>query len=277
MPSKISKPRPQKKTLPDPLLPTQKIKLAFVVFFTTILLVSAVGVSYRLVRAKSSRVIITNYSAFLEGKYRSEIESSLFNVLLKSATANSTQVSTLFPTGKIRADSFTALTDSGITTATFLVDLDSEHQTYLISYSFLTPGTTSNNASDSSSKSAAASPNLTANSLLISCPSKEKRKYPDSSCVGMYNTSASADTLASIPNDILSALPLTVDSFDFSSRSAIHYEILGHLNGANEFIITINDYSGHNYSSALEKLAELGVSEENYTILYYDLSAPGLR
>ena len=239
-----------------PLLAPRRIRLAFIAFFSSILLVSAVGLSVRFFKEKSTQVTLTNYSAFLPGKYRKEIQTTLYSVLKKSTDLSG------FPTGEIREDSFVSLTDQGRTTVSFLVDLDTYRQTFLVSYSF----------SDSAPLT---SPNTTANSILISCPSREKRKYSDSSCVGMYNTSASADALASVSN-LAAALPIVVDDFNFTSRTAIHYEILGHLNGNNEYIITINDHSGGNRTAALEKLAALGVSEENYKILYYDLSRPGL-
>ncbi|MDO4528052.1 MAG: hypothetical protein Q4C03_04635 [bacterium] len=238
-----------------------KVKKTIIIYITACIILIALGVSYKLYQSKLSRVSLTNYSKFLPGNYKTEIEQTLKTVLNKSLDTNKKLVK-----GEIREDSFTALTDNNVTTYAFLIDIDSERQTFLVTYSANEP---------SKGQSASSKSNNPANSILISCPSADKRKYPEVPCTGMYNTSSETDTLTKVQK-LTQSLPLVFDSFDFASRRAIHYEIVGHLRGDGKFVITINDFSGGNESAAREQLTSLlqttNTNEENLEILYYNLA-----
>lgn len=73
---------------------------------------------------------------------------------------------------------------------------------------------------------------------------------------------------------ILEKLPIEIDYYtkDYSKR--IKYTISYQLkDGNDDFIIVISDYTGGNYTAAIEKLAVRGFEVDNYEILYNDLSS----
>lgn len=81
----------------------------------------------------------------------------------------------------IRDGTYRESTENDITTATFLVDIDSLRQTYQITAAW----------SDKVELY---------DSLAIDCPPVDQMKYPDTVCKGMFNTTASLDLY--LPHDI---------------------------------------------------------------------------
>lgn len=82
----------------------------------------------------------------------------------------------------IREGTYEETTEDDITTATFLLDIDSLKQTYSVTISW------SNTVKLS-------------DGLAINCPRKDEMKYPETVCYGMYNDSYSLDLY--LPHDLV--------------------------------------------------------------------------
>lgn len=75
-------------------------------------------------------------------------------------------------------------------------------------------------------------------------------------------------------NPILSQLPIEIDYYTSNYAKRVKYTISYRLNAENDgFAITITDYTGGNYESALSRLKTYGVDADDYKIEYSDESA----
>ena len=220
--------------------------LSIVAFFALIIIVSAIGIASRVNADVSSRITLDNYPSSLPHSEKKPLEIQLRRVLALSQSVP--EKGRIY--GALRSSDVAVLTDSEISSASFLVDIDEFKTTFRVSLSW--------------SKTVSVPDGIT-----ISCPTLEETLYPDSPCLAPDGSSSKTSTLLK-ENPILSAFPLIIDDFDFEKRTSIHYEILGQINSLNEIVITINDYSGGNYSAALEKLSSLGYDLSTYKINYYD-------
>ena len=150
----------------------------------------------------------------------------------------------------IREDSYSEEIVDEFTISKFIIDIDSLKISYRISF---------------------ASPydKYTSENPIIDCPELSEMKYPDTPCVGMYNSTQSLQETQN--NPINEVLPIIIDEFDFNSRTAVHYEIHGFFDIDNNsaFSVNIIDYSGNNYYNAIQLIRERGFNPEDYNINYY--------
>ncbi|MBR3256955.1 hypothetical protein IKG02_01545 [Candidatus Saccharibacteria bacterium] len=195
-------------------------------------------------------VKIENYPAVLPVSYKKSLEKQLRNALRLSIGEENDK--SPFVSGNIRLSSYSQSSNQGTTNATFLTDIDAFEQTFFVSLSW------------ADSPEAIEIPN----GIIITCPPQSDMKFPSSSCKSAYDSSELNEAKKS--NPLYSSLPIIIDDFDFSSRSATHYEIHGYFDLGGALIINIFDYSGGNYESALEKLRSLGVDPSSLKINYIE-------
>lgn len=96
------------------------------------------------------------------------LKAQLYRVISSNPDIENSKISDAI----LRNDSYIEETVGDITTANFIIDIDSIQQSYTVSFSW--------------SKN-----NDLPNSILIECPNIFESKYPDSYCIGMYTTSDS--------------------------------------------------------------------------------------
>ena len=148
----------------------------------------------------------------------------------------------------IRDDTFIETEADGVYLTDFIIDIDELKSSYTVSYVF---------------------PNEAATALnpVFDCPTLTEMKYPETECVGMYNSSAAMKLEAE--NPIAKVLPIKVDSYDVGYRLSIKYEIFGIVyEENNKFLVRIIDYGGYNYERALEMIRSKGFDPNDYTIEY---------
>ena len=98
------------------------------------------------------------------------LKAQLYRVILLNPDIKNSEISDAV----LRDNSYSEETKDGITTANFIVDIDSIKQSYTISFSW----SETEELSDS---------------ILIECPNIFESKYPNSYCIGMYTTSDSPE------------------------------------------------------------------------------------
>ena len=152
----------------------------------------------------------------------------------------------------IRTDSYSENTEQDITTANFLIDVDDYKQTYKVVMDW--------------SKKVEVS-----DGIIIRCPTTKESKYPESHCVSMYDNTEMANTFDAV--DGLKDFPIIIDSFDFSARRAIHFEIRGAVLEDGSLAFTIVDYTGGLKETAMDVLQQMGYEfDGNATVNYYDMT-----
>ena len=133
--------------------------------------------------------------------------------------------------------------------SSFIIDIDSLRISY-VGY-FSTP-------SDS----------YTSENPVFDCPELSKTKYPETNCVGMYNSTSLLQSEQS--NPIYNVLPIIVDQFDSATGVTTRFEIRGFfdIDDGNKFSISVIDYSCNNYEKALQMIRDKGFNPDDYTIKY---------
>lgn len=190
-------------------------------------------------------VNVENYPTSLPADMRENLQVQLRRLL----TTHFEAPEDAMIAGAIREGTYRENTAGEITTATFVVDIDAYKQTYAVVM----------NWSETVELSDA---------ILISCPDTSVMRYPDVTCIAMYNNSQDVKNIEE--NPLYDKLPIIVDEFDFASRASVHYEIRGYFNTENKLVIVINDYSGGNYENGLARIRALGYEPGNYKIEYYN-------
>ena len=148
----------------------------------------------------------------------------------------------------IRDNSFIETESEGTFMADFIIDIDELKISYQVSYVFPNDKATSENP-------------------IFDCPSLDNVKYPETECVGMYNSTQLLEAEQS--NPVYSVLPIIVDEFDAESGVTTRYDIRGFFDyDDNEFSINITDYSCGNYENALQSIRDRGFNPEDYKINY---------
>ena len=150
-------------------------KQKFLLIFIPILIVSVILAflvfSYFNQKSRQIEIIGLNKEAATAPNIdKTILEEQLKNVVLKNPDINEKDIST----ATIREGSYSEQTKDNVTTAHFIIDLDSIKQTYTVSFSW------SDNVN-------------IPNSTYIECPTLKENKYPDSKCIGMYTTSDSPE------------------------------------------------------------------------------------
>ena len=130
----------------------------------------------------------------------------------------------------------------------FIIDIDELKISYAVSYVFPISAATAVNP-------------------VFDCPALSEMKYPETKCVGMYNSSDSVKVEAE--NPIAAVLPISVDEYDTKYRQSVKYDIFGYYDEeTKQFSVRIIDYGGYSYERALKKIREKGFNPEDYTIEY---------
>ena len=190
-------------------------------------------------------VAMEEYPESIPSELREGLGIQLKNILVLNNEAKEDDIIS----GAIRKGTYLEKSEEEITTADFIVDIDSFKQSFIVALSW----------SDTKE---------IADAILIRCPTRAQSKYPDSFCKSMYDTTTDAENIEKYP--LFKELPIEVDDFDFGARRAIHYEIRGVFNEKNELVLTVVDYSGGQFESAIKKLSSLGYDPEEYEIKYFD-------
>ncbi len=190
-------------------------------------------------------VAMEEYPESIPSELREGLGIQLKNILVLNNEAKEDDIIS----GAIRKGTYLEKSEEEITTADFIVDIDSFKQSFIVALSW----------SDTKE---------IADAILIRCPTRAQSKYPDSFCKSMYDTTTDAENIEKYP--LFKELPIEVDDFDFGARRAIHYEIRGAFNEKNELVLTVVDYSGGQFESAIKKLSSLGYDPEEYEIKYFD-------
>ena len=140
----------------------------------------------------------------------------------------------------IREGSYEESTENDITTATFLLDIDSLKQTYFVTVSW--------------SKTVELSDYLT-----INCPPKSEMKYPETVCYGMYNNTYSLDLY----------LPYGVSpNVSDDSPAAPYYYITGDEDDKSiDIMVSVCDADKYK-GEAIDYLESTPIELDKYTINY---------
>ena len=148
----------------------------------------------------------------------------------------------------IRDNSFIETELDGTFMADFIIDIDELRISYQVSYVFPNEKATSENP-------------------IFDCPLLNNVKYPETDCVGMYNSSRRLKLEAD--NPIVAILPISVDEYSNYYKQSFKYDIFGIYDEENdEFFVRIIDYSGYGYEHALETIRKKGFNPDDYIIDY---------
>ena len=223
-----------------------------IVVGVTVMIVVVLAISVFMINKRNHeealKVVTMEYPSSLPSECRLNIGMQLKNLLVaKFGISEDTMIM-----ADVRDGSYKETVSQGITTATFLVDIDDVKQTYIVTVSW----------SDGSVE--------LSDAILISCPSESESKYPDSYCKGMYDNTDDVENR--VKYSLYSELPVTIDRFDFASREAIYCEIRGDFDENNQLVLKIIDYSGGLKDEAIEKIREMGYNPDDYEIIYFDKS-----
>ena len=187
---------------------------------------------------------LDNYLVGATASDKDHLQKELYTFLTRQYTNTEINKLDIY----IRDDTYVAEQADEASFADFIIDIDELKISYLVSFVFPNEMATSENP-------------------IFDCPPIEDMKYPETECVGMFNSSAELKIQAN--NPISAILPISVDKYDFGSRETIKYEILGYYDEeSGDFIVRIIDYSGGNYDLALQEIRNRGYNPEDYTIDY---------
>ena len=223
-----------------------KIIIAGVVIF--VLAVVAISVSFIIINNYVPVVIrnLDDYMGSISNKDKRLLQNS-FGTFVKEKFDTETLPTDIF----IRDDTYTEKEADEFKVGDFIVDIDSLKISYQVSFAYPSDKYTSVNP-------------------VIDCPDLDKTKYPETSCVGMYN---STDLLKEKQlNPVYSVLPINVNDFDASTGETTRYDIYGFFDYDNgdKFSINIIDYSCNNREKALQAIRDKGFNPDDYTINYQD-------
>ena len=153
----------------------------------------------------------------------------------------------------VRKDSITEKQNSdNSTTISFIIDIDSIKQSYLVYYTYPNPEEHDN--------------------LTMECVPLDKVIYKDSNCTTEANSTALLK--AEQENPIYKLLPLIIYNETEVGEAAteILYEISGNFKDDSSFEINIIDHQGGNYENALNQIRAMGFNPDDYKINYSKVS-----
>ncbi len=145
----------------------------------------------------------------------------------------------------IRENTFSDEKSGKLTIAHFIIDIDSLKISYQIDFTYPYGDHTSVNP-------------------VFNCPSLTETRYPETECVGTFNSSSLVK--AEQDNPVNKILPIKVDSKE------ARYDIFGFFDqdNGNKFSLNIVDYSCNNREKALELIRSKGFNPDDYTVNYQD-------
>lgn len=224
----------------------KKHKFILIILFV-LLITGGIGVYFL---TRPPRITIQNYNdiSSASNSTKAKLEEFLYR-FLDTHHNNIKDLNDVY----IRNDSYNKKEDDSLTSETFLLDINSLKITYQVSYTW----------SDKT---------IVPDGIIIDCPKTEDTKFPESKCVGMYNTSEEMALQAKYP--LITILPIEIDEYTDNYSTYINYRITYTSNTEDSSVtITITDLSGGNYDRAIKKITELGYNPADYTIKYQDESS----
>ena len=189
---------------------------------------------------------VNQYLTSATGREKFVLQRSLYQFLTRTF-GEDTDPDDIF----IRDGTFTEEQGSDYNTANFIIDIDSLKISYTILFAFPFD-------------------NITSANPIIDCPSFSETKYPDTYCVGMYNSTEAL--IQEEGNPLSKVLPIIINGTDPETKNYVHYEIRGFFDMDNNFDFSVNimDYTGGNYEKALQLIRDEGFNPADYVINYRD-------
>lgn len=221
----------------------QKIGLAIVAFGVVALGVALIAIS-TIGREPMAKIRnLEKYMVNASSEEKNILQRRLYEFLEDSFDANIGEVDIY-----IRDDTFAETQADGAYSTDFIIDIDDLKISYAVSYVFPVAAATAVNP-------------------VFDCPALLEVKYPETKCVGMYNSSDSVKVEAE--NPIATVLPISVDEYDPNYKQSVKYDIFGYYDEeTKQFSVRIIDYGGYGYEHALKTIREKGFNPEDYTIEY---------
>lgn len=224
-------------------LRSKRVKIMIACLIALILIIVVIVAVVRNYDYQTKIVSVKNYPSELRSEMRENLEMQLRRLL----DANYGAEGKVEIEAVVREGTFLQDMNDEVANYSFLVDIDEYQQTYEVVMAW-------SNVIE------------VPNGIMISCPETRLMKYPEAECVAMYNTSQDVKNIED--NPIYDDLPISVDEFDYGSRSSLRYDIRAFFNSDNQLVVTIVDYSGGNYENALKKIRELGYNPDDYIMEY---------
>ena len=225
-----------------------KVKIIGIVSSVVVLLIVVVSVSFIIIK-NIVPVVIQNLNdqiTTISNDDKRVIQSS-FKEFLHTITGSEETPQDIY----IREGTIDEYKDDDLDMLRFVVDIDSSKISYLVTYAMPKEKYYGQNP-------------------IIDCPAVDDMKYPETECVGMYNSSKLVKEEKANPvNEIL---PIKVDEFDTETGVFTKFDIYGYFDFENEdkFNISIVDYSCDNREKALQMIRDKGFNPDDYEIKYQD-------
>ena len=210
-----------------------------VVVFCVVLAVILIGSGEPMARIRN----LDEYMINASGEEKNILQRRLYKFLKDSFETEISKLDIY-----IRDNTFVETQAEGAYLTDFIIDIDELKISYTVSYVFPIAAATAVNP-------------------VFDCPALSEMKYPETKCVGMYNSSDNIKVEAE--NPIAAVLPISVDEYDFDYRQSVKYDIFGYYDEeSKQFSVRIIDYGGYSYERALKMIRDKGFNPEDYTIEY---------
>ena len=222
-------------------------KYKFIILLIVIIVIG-VGITVFFL-TRPPRITIQNYNELSSApsSTKARLEEFLYR-FLDSRHDNIKDLNDVY----IRDSSYQKETDNDLTSEIFLIDIDSLQITYQISYTW-------------------SNKDIVTDGVIIDCPKTKDTKYPESKCLGMYNSSEEMATREKYP--LIDILPLEINEYTNNYSEHLNYRLTYNINSDNSVTITITDISGGNYNNAIKKISNLGYNPNDYKFEYKDESS----
>lgn len=225
-------------------LTSAKAKRAIIVIAVAIILVAVMIFVKNKIDEGSQNIIIENYGEYLSGApndYKKTLLSQIYRAIQDSLPLDVDE-STFVSDARIRDDSYTETVEGDMTSANFLLDIDSLKMTYSVSFAW-----------EKNKKE------VLPDSIIVNCPPIYDMKYPETTCYGMYNETSSPELY----------LPYTTYKDDGTAKYQI--TITPELYFINIYTNACGDtaLAEEFKKEALDWLKETPIKYKNYS-LYYD-------
>lgn len=226
-----------------------KQKIAILVFILLIPVMIIISIIVMNISALPMAKIrnLDEYLTSASGAQKRELQQGLYAFLSGKTDANIDDLDIYIRDGSFEESDY----DNNNRLVRFIIDIDEIKASYEASYVF--PGN-----------------EITTENPVFDCPAVDDMKYPETECVGMYNSSKLVKEEKANPvNEIL---PIKVDEFDTETGVFTKFDIYGYFDSENEdkFNISIVDYSCDNREKALQMIRDKGFNPDDYEIKYQD-------
>lgn len=224
--------------------PSNKFKKAIIIIIIYVILSVALVIFFLII---NNTYKLSEITKEMPAEYSEQLTTSLER-FLNSEGGFSGNIQNL----PVRKDSIIEENTNGITMLSFIIDVDSIKQSFLIHFSYPVPN------------------NQNLENLTIECVPLDKVKYKDSNCITSSNSTALLK--AEQENPIYKLLPLSIyDETEVGGEpSKLLYEINGNFKDNSSFEINIIDYQGGNYENALNQIRAMGFNPNDYKVNYID-------